>query len=79
MEGIDMKDLLKLAALQLITAITVYLLLFLLRGLPAFVGWLIILAAIAFVLSRKRNIRYPWWCQKMKYMLQRILPRFDGR
>lgn len=74
-----MKDLLKLAALQLITAITVYLLLFLVGRLPAFVGWLIILASIVFVLTRKRNIRYPWWWEKMKYMLRRILPRFDGR
>ena len=55
-----MKDLLKLAAMQLISAILVYLILFLMGGLRSFIGWLIVLAAIAFILNRKRKIRYPW-------------------
>lgn len=74
-----MKDLLKLAALQLISAVIVYLLLFLVGGLRSFIGWLIVLAAIVFVLNRKRKIRYPWWWEKMKLKLWSFLPRFDGR
>jgi len=38
LEEIDMKDLLKLAALQLISAVVVYLLLFLVGGLRSFIG-----------------------------------------
>ena len=74
-----MKDLLKLAAMQLISAIVVYLILFLMGGLRSFIGWLIVLAAIAFILHRKRKIRYPWWWEKIKQRLWSILPRFDGR
>jgi len=74
-----MKDLFKFAVLQLISAVVVYLLLFLMRGMPAFFGWLIILAAIAFTLKLKRKIRYPWWLEKVKTKLWSILPEFDGR
>jgi len=35
---------------------------------------LIVLAAIAFILNRKRKIRYPWWWEKMKRKLWSILP-----
>jgi len=79
LEEIDMKDLLKLAAMQLISAIVVYLILFLVGGLRSFIGWLIVLAAIAFILNRKRKIRYPWWWEKMKQRLWSMLPRFDRR
>jgi len=79
LEEIDMKDLLKLAAMQLISAIVVYLILFLMGGLRSFIGWLIVLAAIAFILHRKQKIRYPWWREKMKQRLWSMLPRFDGR
>lgn len=71
-----MKDLLKLAALQLISAIVVYLLLFLVGGLRSILGWLIVFAAIVFVLKFKRKIRSPWWWEKMKRKLWSILPRF---
>lgn len=74
-----MKDLLKLAVLQLVSAVVVYLLLFLVGGLWSFIGWLIVLTAIMFILNRKRKIRYPWWLEKMRRKLWSILPRFDGR
>lgn len=74
-----MKDLLKLAVLHLISAVVACFLLFLLRGLRPLIGWLIILAAVAFVLNCKRKIRYPWWLEKMRRKLWGILPRFDGR
>jgi len=74
-----MKGLLKLAVFQLLTAFAAYLLLFILGGLGSIIGWLAVIAAIAFAIKVMPKVRYPWWVEMATYKLRRFLPRFDGR
>lgn len=80
-----MKDLVKLLALQLVSAVGIYLLLFLLGKSLAFIGWLLIIAAALLVLyiKRRRNAKTgdpdtPWWVEKAKRGVSDFLYRRLG-
>lgn len=71
-----MRDLLKSAAIQLLAAVAVYLILFLLGETLAFLGWLVILGAIVLFLVCKEKWPSPWWWQKAKRKLWDTLSHF---
>jgi len=68
-----MKDTIKYVIFNLLVAITVYFLLFIVGG-RVLIGWVIIIAAFAFAVWFRRSIRSPWWLLWLEMKLFSILP-----